>query len=102
MTKVDKDQWDKEGNVIPDGSDALTALKAYAESDLDDSSIVFSAGMNPRLFHYMSSFPQFDADENGVFDKKVVIKVSDYRSALIQGKYLAKKDRKSTRLNSSH
>lgn len=91
MTKVDKDQWDKEGNVIPDGSDALTALKAYAESDLDDSSIVFSAGMNPRLFHYMSSFPQFDADENGVFDKKVVIKVSDYRSALIQGKYLAKK-----------
>src|SRR5690625_5472470 len=47
--------------------------------------------MNPRLFHYMSSFPQFDADENGVFDKKVVIKVSDYRSALIQGKYLAKK-----------
>lgn len=91
MTKVDKDQRDKSGEIIPDGSDALTALKAYAESDLAGSSIVFSAGMNPRLFHYMSSLPQFDADESGHFDKKVVIKVSDYRSALIQGKYLAKK-----------
>src|SRR5690625_7814583 len=68
MTKVDKDQWDKEGNVIPDGYDTLTALKDYAESDLDDSSIVFSSGMNLRLFHYMSSFPQFYADVYCVFD----------------------------------
>lgn len=91
MTKVDKDQLDKNGEAIPDGSDALTALRAYAESELDDSSIVFSAGMNPRLFNYMTTFPQFDADQFGEFRKKVIIKVSDYRSALIQGKYLAKK-----------
>lgn len=91
MTKVDKDQLDKNGEAIPDGSDALTALRAYAESELDDSSIVFSAGMNPRLFNYMTTFPQFDADRFGRFRKKVIIKVSDYRSALIQGKYLAKK-----------
>lgn len=39
----------------------------------------------------MESFSAFDAYELGGFYKKVIIKVSDYRSALIQGKYLAKK-----------
>lgn len=91
MTKVDKDNKDSKGEIIPDGSDALGALKAYAESDLEHSSVIFSAGMNPRLFNYLENFREFDALEWGVFKKKVVIKVSDYRSALIQGKYLAKK-----------
>ncbi|MDT0689019.1 hypothetical protein RM549_04435 [Salegentibacter sp. F188] len=91
MTKVDKNNLDKKGEVIIDGSDALGALKAYAESDLENSSVIFSAGMNPRLFNYLENFRQFDASSWGKFKKKVVIKVSDYRSALIQGKYLAKK-----------
>lgn len=91
MTKVDKNNMDKNGEIIPDGSDALGALKAYAESDLENSAIIFSAGMNPRLFNYLENFREFDATAWGVFKKKVVIKVSDYRSALIQGKYLAKK-----------
>lgn len=91
MTKVDGDKWDKQGNVIPNGSDAVTALRGYIESDLDDSSIVFSAGMNPRLYTYLEQVDAFDPDENLQFRKKIVIKVSDFRSALIQGKFLAKK-----------
>ncbi len=91
MTKVDKNNTDATGELIPDGSDALGALKAYAESDLENSAVIFSAGMNPRLFNYLENFSSFDAQEWGVFKKRVVVKVSDYRSALIQGKYLAKK-----------
>lgn len=91
MTKVDKDNLDKDGNPVEAGSDALVALKAYAESELDNSAVVFSAGMNPRLFNYLEDFREFDPTPEGEFPKKVVIKVSDYRSALIQGKYLAKK-----------
>ncbi|MGB8704583.1 MAG: hypothetical protein WCD31_06115 [Gillisia sp.] len=91
MTKVDKDNMDKEGRVLENGSDALSALKGYAQSGLTNSSVIFSAGMNPRLFNYMEDFSEFDAYGWGGFHKRVVIKVSDYRSALIQGKYLAKK-----------
>ena len=91
MTKVDKNNMDNKGEILPDGSDALGALKAYAESELENSAVIFSAGMNPRLFNYLENFREFDASAWGVFKKKVIIKVSDYRSALIQGKYLAKK-----------
>lgn len=91
MTKVDKDNYDNKGELLKDGSDAVTALRGYAKSDLADSSVVFSAGMNPRLYNYLESCPEFDINHDGGFTKKVVIKVSDYRSALIQGKYLAKK-----------
>jgi hypothetical protein len=91
MTKVDKENLDKNKDIIENGSDALTALKGYAKSELTNSSLIFSAGMNPRLYNYMESFSDFDAYQWGCFHKKVVIKVSDYRSAFIQGKYLAKK-----------
>jgi hypothetical protein len=91
MTKLDKNNYDKQGNLIEDGSDAITALKGYAKSNLTNSSIIFSAGMNPRLYNYLEKLDGFSADEAGEFNKKIVIKVSDYRSALIQGKYLAKK-----------
>jgi hypothetical protein len=91
MTKVDKDNHDKHGNIISDSSDALSALRGYANSDLTNSAIVFSAGLNPRLFNYLEKLPAFNAKGLGEFDKKVIIKVSDFRSALIQGKYLAKK-----------
>jgi hypothetical protein len=91
MTKVDKNNYDKSGNELADSSDAVAALRGYINSDLTDSSVIFSAGLNPRLFNYLEKASAFDAKAYGVFDKKVVIKVSDYRSALIQGKYLAKK-----------
>ena len=91
MTKLDKNNYTKAGNLIADGSDALAALKGYAKSELKNSSVVFSAGMNPRLYNYLEKFREFDAKGPGQFEKKIAIKVSDYRSALIQGKYLAKK-----------
>ena len=91
MTKLDKNNYDKHGNLLADSSDALAALRGYVKSDLTDSSVIFSAGLNPRLFNYLEKVTAFDAKGLGVFDKKVVIKVSDYRSASIQGKYLAKK-----------
>lgn len=91
MTKLDKNNYDAKGTLLEDGSDAVSALRGYAQSDLKNSAIIFSAGMNPRLFNYMERFNDFDATGWGQFDKRVIIKVSDYRSALIQGKYLAKK-----------
>ncbi len=90
MTKVDKPQY-KNGEQLPaQNNDAHTALKGFAESNLT-SSIVFSAGMNPSLFSYAEQFDCFYPDVDGNFGKKIILKVSDYRSALIQGKLLAKK-----------
>ncbi len=91
MTKVDKINCGDDGNPIPDSSDAVAALRGYINSDLTDSSVVFSAGLNPRLFNFMEKTTAFNPKGHSLFDKKVIIKVSDYRSALIQGKYLAKK-----------
>lgn len=91
MTKVDKNNYDADGNILTDSSDALAALRGYANSDLTNSAVIFSAGLNPRLFNYLETLPAFHPKGWGIFDKAVVVKVSDYRSALIQGKYLAKK-----------
>ena len=38
-----------------------------------------------------AQFEDFYPNADGDIKKKIVLKVSDYRSALIQGKYLAKK-----------
>ncbi len=91
MTKTDKDNFQKNGTLLEEGSDAVSALRGFAKSDLYNSSVIFSAGMNPRLYNYLGNCEEFDVNEDGVFEKKVVVKVSDYRSAFIQGKYLAKK-----------
>ena len=62
------------------------------ESKTDiDGEIILSAGMSPRLYSYLEHFEDFYPDKNGFIKKKIVLKVSDYRSALIQGTYLAKK-----------
>lgn len=91
MSKVDKMNVDAAGNVSGDiYSDALAALRGFALSKLS-SSIIMSAGMNPRLYSYLESFPDFYPDSNGILRKKVILKVSDYRSALVQAKFLAKK-----------
>lgn len=91
MTKLDGNNSGNKGTPQEDGTDAVSALRGYALSNLTNSSIIFSAGLNPRLFNYLEKFDAFDAIAWGEFRKRVVIKVSDYRSALIQGKYLAKK-----------
>jgi hypothetical protein len=91
MSKVDKLNKDVLGKILGDDfSDASAALRGFANSTLD-SSLVLSAGMNPRLYNYLESFDDFYPDENGVFKKKIILKVSDFRSAFIQAKYLAKK-----------
>lgn len=90
MTKLDKVNYHK-GEAMPGKyNDAHAALRGFAESDLN-SSMILSAGMNPRLYSYMEEFDDFYPDTDGYIKKKIVIKVSDYRSALIQGKFLAKK-----------
>ncbi|NOT94064.1 hypothetical protein [Ferruginibacter sp.] len=91
MTKVDRSNYNESGELLEDGSDAVAALRGFVKSDLVNSSVIFSAGMNPRLYNYLENCKELDVNEDGGFTKKVVIKVSDYRSALIQGKYLAKK-----------
>ncbi len=91
MTKTDRDNFNKAGELIEDGSDAVAALRGYAKSELENSSVIFSAGTNLRLYNYLENCPAFYVNEDGGFTKKVVIKVSDFRSAFIQGKYLAKK-----------
>ena len=91
MTKIDRENYNQFGELLEDGSDAVAALRGYAKSNLSDSSVVFSAGMNPRLYNYLENCEEFNINEDGCFTKKIIIKVSDYRSALIQGKYLAKK-----------
>jgi hypothetical protein len=91
MTKLDRENAGKQGAAAEDSSDAVAALRGYANSNLKNSSIVFSAGLNPRLYNYLEKCTAFEVNADGGFDKKVTIKVSDYRSALIQGKYLAKK-----------
>lgn len=90
MTKVDKDNY-RDGEKLPvEYNDAHAALRGYANSELN-SSIVLSAGMNPRLYGYIENFEDFYPDRDGLIKKKIILKVSDYRSAFIQGKFLAKK-----------
>ena len=91
MTKVDKRNYAKDGSMLPqEYSDALAALRGFAQSTLH-SSVIFSAGFNPKLYAYIEQFADFYPDENGQFKKKVILKVSDFRSAMVQGKFLAKK-----------
>jgi len=90
MTKVDKENYKKDVKLPIEFNDAHAALRGFANSDLN-SAIVLSAGMNPRLYSYIEQFDDFYPNEYGAFKKKIILKVSDYRSALIQGKFLAKK-----------
>ena len=90
MTKIDKENYINGEKLPVKYNDAHAALRGYANSDLI-SSLILSAGMSPRLYSYIENFEDFYPDENGEIKKKIVLKVSDYRSALIQGKFLAKK-----------
>ena len=90
MTKVDKKNYFRKEELPSEYNDAHAGLRGYANSDLA-SSVIFSAGMNPRLYGYIAHFDDFFPDANGYIKKKIILKVSDYRSAIIQGKFLAKK-----------
>ncbi|KQR72233.1 hypothetical protein [Pedobacter sp. Leaf176] len=90
MSKVDKMNYIDNEFTGEANTDALAALRGFAESELT-SSLILSAGMNPKLYSYMENFTDFLPDENGFIKKKIILKVSDFRSALIQAKFLAKK-----------
>jgi len=90
MTKVDKVNYFKKDKLPSEFNDAHAGLRGYARSNLA-SSVIFSAGMNPRLYGYISNFNDFFPLQNGYIKKKIILKVSDFRSAVIQGKFLAKK-----------
>jgi len=91
MVRLDRIKPLKNGDSLGEIlSDAKAAVKGYANSKLN-SSIIFSAGINQSLFSYMTKFGDFYRNEIGDIKKKIVLKVSDYRSAQVQGKFLAKK-----------
>lgn len=90
MTKIDKDNFKGSEQLPIEFNDAHASLRGFANSNLS-SSVVLSAGMNPRLYSYFERFKDFYPDAHGRLKKKIILKVSDFRSAIIQGKYLAKK-----------
>lgn len=91
MAKVDKMNFTANGDYLGDeNTDALAALRGFCNSTLQ-SSVILSAGMNPKLYSYLETFDCFLPDTGEGFDKKIILKVSDFRSAFIQAKFLAKK-----------
>lgn len=89
MTKLDRD-FDRRGRPFPaKNSDALSAMRGFLNSKASGS-LVLSAGMNRRLFAYMAEYGSRFVAEKGETFKGVCLKVSDFRSALVQGKFLAK------------
>ncbi|SHJ90394.1 hypothetical protein [Epilithonimonas mollis] len=90
MTKVDKDNFKKNEQLPLIYNDAHASLRGFAKSKLS-ASMVLSAGMNPRLYSYIEQFEDFYPDTNNQIRKKIILKVSDFRSAMIQGNFLAKK-----------
>ena len=91
MTKLDRLNYDRDGHVMSmEHSDAKAALRGFGMSKIR-ASMVFSAGINPTLYGYIENFPDFYRDESGDVKKGVILKVSDYRSSVIQGRFLAKK-----------
>ncbi len=90
MTKLDQVN-SKNGEELPiEYNDAHAALRGFANSKLN-SSLVLSAGMSPRLYSYIEKFNDFFPDKTGSIKKKLILKVSDFRSAFIQGKMMAAK-----------
>jgi hypothetical protein len=91
MTKVDRDNY-VDGEKLPiEFNDAQAAVRGFANSTLE-SAVILSAGMSPRLYSYLAQFEDFYPSKTGYIKKKIILKVSDYRSALIQGQFLAKKE----------
>lgn len=90
MSKVDRLHTEQKIAVIDENSDALSAFRGFAKSKLR-ASVILSAGMNPRLYSYIEQFQDFFPNGDGEIKKQIILKVSDFRSAYIQAKFLAKK-----------
>lgn len=90
MTKLDGVPY--VGNTPLDSkySYGQAALRGFSESKVG-ASVVLSAGMNPRLFDMFTKYEDYKPNTQGLLKKKVVLKVSDFRSAMLQGRMLARK-----------
>ncbi len=89
MVKVDSDRYRDGEQLPPEYADAMSALQGFAESELE-SGVVLSAGFNRRLAKHIENFADFHADAAGNFRKKIILKVSDFRSAQTQAKMFAR------------
>lgn len=69
---------------------AFDAVRGFAASKVKGS-LVLSAGVNLAVFEEIAKCKDFYRTVMHAPTKKVILKVSDYRSALVQGRYLAKK-----------
>ena len=79
MTKLDRTNRDINNQELPDKySDAVSALRGFANSKIT-AGIVFSAGFNRRLFANCEFVEDFYF-HNGLQKKRIILKVSDYRS----------------------
>lgn len=90
MTKLDRVTYSNNEQLPVEYNDGHSAVRGFAESELN-SGVVLSAGINPRLYGYFEKFKDFFPDENNKLKKRIILKISDYRSALVQGKLFAKK-----------
>lgn len=90
MTKLDR-AHDAKGRPVPEKhSEALSALRGFMLSKARGA-IILSAGANPRLFAYLGEWDALFPREDGRSDKMLILKVSDFRSALVQAKMLARR-----------
>ncbi len=90
MTKLDR-AVTMDGEPRPEGeSDAVAAMRGFAESELLGG-LVLSAGMNVKLFAGLSAYEAFFPVGGKPPRKHIILKVSDYRSAFVQGKLLARR-----------
>ena len=48
----------------------MLLLRGFAKSELN-SSVVLSAGMNPRLYGYFEQFTDFFPDKDGILKRKL-------------------------------
>ena len=69
---------------------AFDAVRGFAASKVKGS-LVLSAGVNLAVFEEIAKCKDFYRTRDKAPTKKIILKVSDYRSALVQGRYLAKK-----------
>jgi len=69
---------------------AFDAVRGFAASKVNGS-LVLSAGVNLAVFEEIAKCKDFYRTGAKPPKKKIILKVSDYRSALVQGRYLAKK-----------
>lgn len=90
MTKLDR-AVDEQGRPRPAGeSDAVAALRGFAMSELEGS-VILSAGLNPRVSAAIAEYDAFFPVGGLPPKKRVVLKVSDLRSAQVQGKLLTRR-----------